>query len=1054
METEKSELLKERDEIYTSLFEYYNLLSENLEQNEDTQYRYKLIINEKSQKDILGELNLYIERILKLFWESPKLAANLLLNADLNDVKSYLAHLIINNFYENILSPNDREYHLIYIMTTLLKREINNLNEYCNPDNFLSGSLCSILFDEFYLKDKIQYYSKKVFLDLIEISETEYPSQEFTFNLNQIENTVNFQKVKSKNGKTPAINDCNNQNKINQKKQSNLTKDLLVKKLNQFDSEKNKDMKDYIDINLRFCFEGGKENIYTNYELMNNTKEEYLEIYWNNYYNIKILLDKFIENLSKNLYKLPYSVRCICKIIKILINNKYKSSPSVEQDAFISKFFFGKLLTPFFKDTALLCLINEYIISDSTKKNLLAIKNILSKFFISKFFRSDNKDEKYYTPLNSYFIDKMPEIINLYKEITNVDLPTFVDEILSQEEAEENNIINFDEEEGEDKKDKNEFDFFEKYIDEIIFYRNITFSVDELIVLVNNLEKFNTKLLKDGKNKKIFSLKKSMEKLLSDHNQKLIKDLLHSKDLKIGKVKRKQKKTSSCKEVNVYLLDEKKTNEKPIDGKGKHGSGKDDNKRAKPEKKYFIISDLLFKKEYEKLLSGEKTEKKFFYKKEKKDPTTNEDIEKNNIIKVENLLCTILYYFKEINSIDFDKKKIGDVLSVLRELQKYMNSDFVTFDCVPSEWYLNSLINYIKNLPEEVKQNDLEKIFNELTNDIQTSINEIEFGQLSRFSDAITNMKNYKQYHQKAKEIINDLNLNIQLEQIINTENIPEIPVLQNGCFTLQIKKIKKRPSLFDVIIPGLIQKTKTYKDIHTIQNFINEFPDFSKISDNVFKAIEDFNVPEILSKYFDTVKELIKNKLITADIKELENINNKIYDYVMEKLYVKIFPKEQTDEDKKIYNMSRKIQWIDLKNLSKDSDNYNFEEFLPNCIQYFNGLDREKSPRKKILYMEKIFECIGQLGRFNEKKIEGVDSILPILNYAMIKAKQKRIHSNCEFMDLFLGNKKNGIEGSHLTQLIAASKRIAIFSLKDLNDICESDYLENCRLSELNILY
>ena len=36
----------------------------------------------------------------------------------------------------------------------------------------------------------------------------------------------------------------------------------------------------------------------------------------------------------------------------------------------------------------------------------------------------------------------------------------------------------------------------------------------------------------------------------------------------------------------------------------------------------------------------------------------------------------------------------------------------------------------------------------------------------------------------------------------------------------------------------------------------------------------------------------------------------------------------------------------------------------------------------------------------------------------------------------------------------MTAAKKISSFSMKDMNDVCESDYLENCRLSELNILY
>ena len=988
--------------------------------------KYQFVIDEKSQKDSLGELNLYIERILKLFWESPKLAANLLLNVDLKDIKNNLAHLIVNNFYENILSSNDREYHLVYIITTLLKCEINKLNdEYCNPDKFLSNSKCSVLFDEFYLKNKIQHFCKKVFLDLIEISETEYSSQEITFNLNQIEKIAKLQ-----NG---TEIDRKSSKKRNSKNKSNfnivgLNKNELVEKMNQFETEKNKEMKDYIDINLANCFMEGKENIFTNCALINNLKEDYIDIYYKNFDSITNLINRFIDNLNKNLHKLPYLVRCICKIIKILIINKYKAAHVVEHNAFISKFFFEKLLIPFFKNTSLLCLINEYTISDITKKNLLVIKNILSKFFTSKFYRSDNNDEKYYIPLNTYFIKKMPEIINLYEKITEVNLPNFVDEILKGDvEDEKNNIIDFVEE-GEDD-DKDEFSFFEKNMDDILFYRNICFSFDEVITLVNNLDRYKLKLLQDEKNEKIFSLKKSIDKILNDYNKRIVKKLLNSNDVQIGAVKRRIHKSRTCEGYSVYALDKKIEDKKPKEEGNKPNQIE--------EKKYFILSDLLIRKGYEKLLSGEKIEKDFFYRKEIKNPKTEEDIKKNNIIKVENLLCIILFYSSEISDIDFGEENTGNILSTLQELKKYMDSDFVTFDGVPSEWYLNSLISCIRKLPETEKENNIRKIFDKLTNDIKTSIKEYKFGQLSKFSNAINNMKNYKQYLQRAKEIAVDLNLNIKIHQIITKENIPVAAIFKDGCLSLKVME-KKKPS----IINNLFSRSNSNKSIsfYSIENFIEEFPDFTKITGDVLKTIKNIQVPQILNKYFDVVKEHIKNMTITKDNQVLQNINNKVYDYIMENLYPKIYPKEPTTEDKKIYEISKKIQWIDLKSLSKDSDNYNFEGFLPNSVQYFIDLEREKSPRKKILCMEKIFVCIEQLGRFNQKKIEGVDSILPILNYAMIKAKQKRMDSDCNYMDLFLENKKHGIEGNHLTQLIAASKRIAGFSVNEIKDIREGN--------------
>ena len=51
--------------------------------------------------------------------------------------------------------------------------------------------------------------------------------------------------------------------------------------------------------------------------------------------------------------------------------------------------------------------------------------------------------------------------------------------------------------------------------------------------------------------------------------------------------------------------------------------------------------------------------------------------------------------------------------------------------------------------------------------------------------------------------------------------------------------------------------------------------------------------------------------------------------------------------------------------------------------------------------------------------------------------------------MQLFLEN-----EDIFLTQLVAASNKVQNFSIEDVYGVTESDYYENCHLSELNILH
>ena len=66
--------------------------------------------------EYLSNINVFITNILRYLWDEPKLIADLLLETDKEDTKEFLAPLICNNFYENILSPNYIEDPLIYIL--------------------------------------------------------------------------------------------------------------------------------------------------------------------------------------------------------------------------------------------------------------------------------------------------------------------------------------------------------------------------------------------------------------------------------------------------------------------------------------------------------------------------------------------------------------------------------------------------------------------------------------------------------------------------------------------------------------------------------------------------------------------------------------------------------------------------------------------------------------------------------------------------------------------------------------------------------------------------
>ena len=128
------------------------------EQNKSLLKEYCLVEN---NYNYLSDLNKFITNILKYLWEEPKILAELLSKANKDDVKIYLAPLICNNFYQNILSSNNIEDPLIYVIYLLLKKEVDKIESIEKIDSFLERSNCSYL-----LGQLIEHYDVKEFFKI------------------------------------------------------------------------------------------------------------------------------------------------------------------------------------------------------------------------------------------------------------------------------------------------------------------------------------------------------------------------------------------------------------------------------------------------------------------------------------------------------------------------------------------------------------------------------------------------------------------------------------------------------------------------------------------------------------------------------------------------------------------------------------------------------------------------------------------------------------------------------------------------------------------------
>ena len=1006
-------------------------------QNKETR-KYKLVHDYEEQHKYFKDTYTYMPKLMEFLWEQPKIVAKLLSLSNIEDVKQNLAPFFANNFYENILSSVYIEDNLMYMISLLLIDEIKGLDK-IEDNKFLDETAGGYVLEQLKNKTDVQIYFKTIMLSLVEKLETMSSSKKINFNVKQIEDDflktkelmdLKFQKTGTKQKVidrnffrksvsltdnqiefeayedeylNDAIKDTKEKELFNSKYIPDITKDELQKKLKDY--ENNKGMKEYLNIQIKNY--NKNPTFFSNEKFLTNVYEstvssEVLALYQIDFFKVVKILDELFINLMKNIYLIPYSVKCICKIILLLIKKKFPNINTIEQNILLSKFFFCKLFLPIFRNPGFGALINNFIISGTTIHNLNIISFVIEKFISGTFIKSEEENGDY-SPFNWYFLDKMPEALKFFENITKVKLPPFIEKLVN------GNLSN-----------DFTFDYFNENSEEVVFHRSICFSVDDLMVLISNMEKCKDRLFADkNNNKKIQYLQITFDRVIGDSNKEILEELKNLEEYEIIKSEKKKKDKQGKKYLN-----------------------------------YFLFTDLLVNNKYQKMFTLTQDRPNFTIKELKTTQNDNER-QKNNIIKVKNFLSSLLYNYRTLVKTDFDDGTTINTIKILKELKKFMKtSNFVIDGSIPSEWYVNSLLSQLNVLPQDLQSNDYESLYKSMENDVNNSIKEIDFETMSVCLGKVKFAKRGKVYYEDAKNKIIDIELNEKAQSIIETAIIPSTIYLKytdkEKEFKIEKGKNIKELPLYDVFKDDNEKK----KNCATIESFANKFPDISKIQQfqdvDLFTLEEEIKFTEELTHYFKIIKDhLIKQLNIDESQKEFEDINNKIYDYVMEKLYDKIYPSEPREEDNLIFKQCILLSWTEPKHFIRGKNNYIFDSFLPDVIGYFDKIEKEKSPRKKLENMSNIFVSLENVVKFNgENKDIGVDDQLPILNYAFIKAHPLNIFTNCKFMNLFLGSKKNKAEDNQLTQLFSICEFVQDITSEKLNDISEEMFKKNCEIA------
>ena len=932
--------------------------------------------------------------------------------------------LIMNNFYENILSSNYIESELLALIERSLNYEINNLNSKNDYQKFLNPSATGFLLGGLISKNDVKSYFQMILKGIFEKMENKNKNWDFAVqsiaeyvskkkSIMMKEKNKNLQKKNSSNQYDNSF-DYSGRSKKEKEEEDNFflgtyTPDLRIKDLIAKKEHLNEDMKDYIQKQI----DEGKndENIYSTSFFLSQVYSssddagEVLSYYQKDFMNCIEIIKEIFNLLNQNMHLVPFSIKCVCRIISILVKRKFKDISKVELNAFIGQFFFQKLFSPICRKPDYNALITSFIISKQTRQNINYTCSIINQLISGKFFNAEKAAS--YTPFNWFFIlDSMPMALEFFDKIINVTLPPYIEKIIDN-----NNDDNY------------YYNFFEENKDEFAFQKSICFSLQDFNCLFN--------IAKENKD---FFIAEPNVKGLSEEIAKKKKNERRLFGLTIDKLSMKVHNDK----IKNHL--EKEKSEKIIN--------------------FFLKSDTSYNKKFSELLNiKQKKSSPSFNIPELKELSSEEDIQKNNLIKIQNCLSTLLFNYRILNKSDFSEGTSEDTINILNEILKFLKTgSFVLDNTIPTDWYVHTLIKLLKNVPEEYKKNDFELIYENLTKELNESIKSLDFAELSRIFERLKYTERAFKNINKNLLAINEIETNNIIKNFVENHKL-EVEIKFN--FTNRKFEIQRcnygnnEPILNEFLLEESLTKSKKKPNVFkTIFEFANKFPPLvyyqQKQGYELFELEEEFKLPEQLEIYFKFVKEeMKKNKLfhhLKDDPRGFQLIYHNITSYIMDKLYDKIFPVEPDIDDICIYQNSVRLAWIEPGNLIKNN-NYNFDNFLPETKELILKLDSEKAPLKKIRCLTEVDNRISNIIAFNNGgDFVGVDDTLPIFQFAVIKAQPNKFSSNYKYMNMFLNKELRSGPHDHLiSQMNVIGEFIKTITYDKLNDVTKEMFVRKC---------
>jgi hypothetical protein len=728
------------------------------------------------------------------------------------------------------------------------------------------------------------------------------------------------------------------------------------------------------------------------------TKEQnFDDIYINNFMIITNFVKNLFTKIEENMNLIPYTIKYIYYYFDKLITKKYVEKGSITYYKILIlklKFFFDEFIIPILENPISNGCISDGVVSDITIKNLKIITTLIEKFFSGNLFKIFNdKTDPFYTIFNVFIINEIQNLFELGEKLDNYIKNNF------EPSKAITNIIELIE-----KNNYENYNFFLYNKEENIRYQSVCFSYEDLIMIINTVEK--------DVFKNYFASKKSK------NDYELIK---------------KYKKI-----FNERLI----------------------NNKSKNEMEFLMVSNILYRDTFLNEIKSV-TENHFenYFKNKKEKLKIEED---ENILMIKKCFIEIMIYINKINKENFSSliknksnyimyntKNIFQYLDYVK-LLKYNEVSILDSDENKNE-YLKSCLSldlmedadFVKEIfPQMINLLKYELDYNLTYDKIEKIIFFITYLQIN-----ITNVPlEYKcnNYSKLFIDIINDI------------QNL--IKSLDNNILNQFYSKIREGNKL-NLIISKYFYEIKSLEKYHTINYLFNKLSishyikNFSNCRKNfeitdsgagLIQKEKGENIPDILKQYFLEIKNLVKTEKIMEKYTQKESfvVNYELENYILYKLYDKIYPINNSKIDEFIFNKCTRLAFIKPENIITDKKMIN-ENLLLEAVNYINKINDKYTPIDKIKIFGKAFQILQNSMTFSSGKSDlGIDDTLPLLIYVIIKAKPDMIYTNYIFCKYFLNNELEKKEyGLLLMQIGMVIKIIANMKYTELKNVSEEEF-------------